>query len=157
MTFKSLFLLRKYQKQYQKKYRQNNKEKIAEKAKNWRLLNRPQILIYQKNYRDTHKEVGIEWKKSNPDKILASKIRTLGRQALVNKVSVKTYNLALNAWSKTVKKRDGKLCIICGSKYKLHTHHILNKAENPEFALLPMNGMTVCSVCHWVIHRGEKS
>lgn len=131
-------------------------EKEKEYHRNWREKNREYILQYQKKYRETHKEQLKIYRDNNPEKLLSNRVSCLDRQASENNMDLKSFNLALNAWSKTVKKRDEKQCRYCNSKENLHAHHILHKAEFPEFSLLPMNGMTLCSTCHYEVHRIDK-
>lgn len=49
---------------------------------------------------------------------------------------------------KTVLKRDGYKCKICGSNENLQVHHIISVSECRLTAFLPMNGVTLCSKCH---------
>jgi len=58
----------------------------------------------------------------------------------------------MNAWARAVKKRD-KHCVYCGSKEKLHAHHILSKHKHPDWSLFIDNGITLCHQCHWAEHR----
>jgi hypothetical protein len=62
----------------------------------------------------------------------------------------------LTKWSKRVRARD-KRCVICNSKKRLQAHHLDNKAQFPERALDPNNGVTLCYYCHvkkwYAIHR----
>jgi len=58
----------------------------------------------------------------------------------------------LSRWSKAVKDRD-KCCQICGSRKKLHAHHIIPKAKWLSGAYLLNNGVTLCSICHIEEHQ----
>lgn len=54
----------------------------------------------------------------------------------------------LQGWASRVIKRDGKRCKMCGSVDKLEAHHIVPIRESKAFALLAMNGVTLCHNCH---------
>ena len=58
----------------------------------------------------------------------------------------------LGRWTKEVKDRD-KCCQICGSRKKLHAHHIIPKAKWLSGAYLLNNGVTLCSICHIEEHQ----
>ena len=58
----------------------------------------------------------------------------------------------LRKWSKAVKDRDG-CCQICGSRKKLHAHHIIPKAKWLSGAYLLNNGVTLCRICHIEEHQ----
>lgn len=62
----------------------------------------------------------------------------------------------LNAWAKKVKERDGYQCRECGSRENLHAHHLLPKAEYPDFQYDIENGVTLCLECHEKIHSWMK-
>lgn len=62
----------------------------------------------------------------------------------------------LQTWSDHVIKRDGE-CQLCGTREKLHAHHIKPKMTHPFFALDPDNGVTLCKSCHHSLHTGECS
>lgn len=61
----------------------------------------------------------------------------------------------LRVWSMSVRKRDGYKCRrkSCGSRYKLHAHHILNQADNPDLRFEVWNGITLCQSCHNLFHK----
>tara|TARA_R110001599_G_scaffold339965_1_gene559913 strand:- start:276 stop:662 length:387 start_codon:yes stop_codon:yes gene_type:complete len=54
----------------------------------------------------------------------------------------------LKKWAKSVKKRDGYRCRACGYRKVLHSHHILPKGKNKEYAYYLWNGITLCKICH---------
>jgi 5-methylcytosine-specific restriction endonuclease McrA len=61
-------------------------------------------------------------------------------------------NREMVRWSKAVRDRD-KCCQICGSRKKLHAHHIIPKAKWLSGAYLLNNGVTLCSICHIEEHE----
>jgi len=58
-------------------------------------------------------------------------------------------------WRYLVKKRDGE-CKNCGSKEKLHAHHIIPWKINESLRFDISNGITLCSSCHRKIEFGFK-
>lgn len=67
----------------------------------------------------------------------------------------------LRKWSIDVRRKDGKQCQICGSRWgRLQAHHIYDKSNHPEMAYDLINGVTLCSSnrkdghsCHVVFHN----
>jgi len=55
-------------------------------------------------------------------------------------------------WRETVLQRDHFICQKCGSRKRLHVHHILSFAEHPKHRWDINNGLTVCASCHEAIH-----
>lgn len=60
-------------------------------------------------------------------------------------------------WSLKVKERDGNRCVICGASGKLFAHHIVHEAVNWKSRTDIDNGVTLCSRCHILAHRGTFS
>lgn len=58
-------------------------------------------------------------------------------------------------WREKVIERDGA-CVQCGSRVKLHAHHIKPFAQFPELRLEINNGITLCETCHRKLHGLEK-
>ena len=58
-------------------------------------------------------------------------------------------------WANEVKRRDRK-CVVCGTTYDLHAHHIKPKSSNPELAFDISNGITLCYRCHKVEHERNR-
>lgn len=58
-------------------------------------------------------------------------------------------------WIKAIKERDGK-CLGCGTKERLHAHHILNFKDFPEKRFDLDNGMTLCCTCHIKLEKKGK-
>ena len=117
----------------QNRWRRENPDKVREQ-------NRRHKDKYIPNNRKHLNEYHTKWRKNNPEKVLSY-------------IDDRFNRWAMNAWSRVVRKRDGYMCTKCGSKEKLHAHHVLERAKYPEFSLLPMNEITVCHECHWNIHR----
>lgn len=59
----------------------------------------------------------------------------------------------LSKWAKAVKARDGMKCKKCGSRRKLHAHHVKPKAKFPSLAYNLSNGITLCQKCHIQQHK----
>lgn len=48
---------------------------------------------------------------------------------------------------------DNGECRCCGSKEKVHAHHILDASTHPELRYEESNGVTLCNTCHKYIHN----
>lgn len=129
---------------YTKKYRQTEscKKSMRISQKKWNEKNRDMLNEYQHNWRNNNPELILKYNKKHLDKI--------GKPLDLSNYMVKR---TLYFWSKAVRERDGNKCTECGSIKRLHAHHVLEKNDYPEFALIQANGMTVCHNCHWNIHR----
>lgn len=55
----------------------------------------------------------------------------------------------LYVWRKKVLELDNSECQICGTKNKIHVHHIIPQKLEPFFALDPVNGICLCEKCHF--------
>ena len=55
-------------------------------------------------------------------------------------------------WRKAVLERDFYVCTACGSKDRLHAHHILRFIDFPHKRFDITNGITLCLPCHWKLH-----
>jgi transposase len=55
-------------------------------------------------------------------------------------------------WMRAVRDRDGWQCVQCGSKERLHAHHIKQWKSHPELRFAVSNGMTLCHSCHERVH-----
>jgi transposase len=60
-------------------------------------------------------------------------------------------------WAKAVKDRDEWACRECGSKDRLHAHHVKRWRDYPDLRYDVGNGLTLCHTCHEAAHgRGFK-
>jgi len=50
---------------------------------------------------------------------------------------------------------DGAVCECCGTRVKLHIHHVESFAAVPERRFDPANSEVLCPKCHWSRHRGK--
>jgi hypothetical protein len=55
-------------------------------------------------------------------------------------------------WRRLVLERDDHTCQICGSKQRLHVHHLKPFKDHPERRWDVKNGLSVCVFCHEKIH-----
>lgn len=109
-----------------KNYHQDNKEERNAYSKQWHLDN--------PTYRS-------EWVKVNPIKRLRIEQRYQQKHS-------KFYNkIQLKSWGDFIKYLFPR-CINCGITKQLEAHHILPRAQFPELALAPDNGVTLCKKCH---------
>lgn len=60
-------------------------------------------------------------------------------------------------WRNDCLKRDNYQCQHCGSREKLHVHHIKPYAKYPKLATVLSNGITLCQDCHIKEHRRMKN
>ncbi|TCM89637.1 HNH endonuclease [Paenibacillus sp. BK033] len=56
-------------------------------------------------------------------------------------------------WRRSVFRRDGYICVICGHGGRLNAHHIESYARVPEKRTDVTNGVTLCEDCHNEYHR----
>lgn len=72
----------------------------------------------------------------------------------------------LTVWARHVKESDRNMCVLCGRKpngkywCRLEAHHIKPKADYPQLATDPTNGVSLCRRCHNIVtvfhHSGEE-
>lgn len=69
----------------------------------------------------------------------------------------KRLSLEYKKWRNDIKQRDGK-CLECGSREKLHAHHIISVRHTNDICLLTdmNNGVTLCKKCHLKTFYREK-
>lgn len=109
-----------------KDYHTRNRIKRNADSKQWHLDN--------PTYRS-------EWAKANP-------IKRLRIEQRYDKKHSNFYNkIQLKSWGDFIKYIFPR-CINCGSTKQLEAHHILPRAQFPELALAPDNGVTLCKKCH---------
>ena len=126
--------------EYNKGYYQKHKEKYNKTSKEWKKRN------YQ--YK---RMMDRKWKQDNPDKVLKSNLRQIENDSGIIGMDSAKYKWALQAWSQTIKKRDGK-CVICDSKDNLTAHHILYRKYCPKLSFNINNGITLCFPHHQETH-----
>lgn len=51
-------------------------------------------------------------------------------------------------WRWAVLERDGYQCTRCGTRERLHAHHIRPRKERPDLEFAVENGRTLCHACH---------
>ena len=72
-------------------------------------------------------------------------------------VKVKRNVTKHNKWAKQVKERDDYQCQCCGKEKttpsSMHAHHIVPCEYFPHLTLDISNGITLCSGCHFKVHR----
>lgn len=52
-------------------------------------------------------------------------------------------------------KIDGDVCLCCGTKVKLHVHHLFSFARFPDKRFDAENSEVLCPKCHYSRHRGK--
>ncbi len=109
-----------------KNYHRKNKEKRNAQSKQWHL---------------DHPTYRSEWSKTNP----INRLRIEQRYA--KKHSMFYTKMALKSWGDFIKYLFPR-CIICASTEKLEAHHVKPRAQFPELALEPDNGVSLCKKCH---------
>jgi len=99
------------------------------------------------------------------DKILESKlleegsIRQIGRNAILQDITSKYYNIIIEKQQPQVAYRDAipiEKCIRCGydeNKSIIHVHHLDHDRSNNN----PSNLIPLCANCHWSLHRSGKN
>lgn len=50
-------------------------------------------------------------------------------------------------WAQKVKERDNNRCVICGTDFRLNSHHIIPR-ENHDMKYELVNGITLCAKHH---------
>jgi len=73
-----------------------------------------------------------------------------GRKGNANKLA--RTSREYSEWRRQVFERDGFACQECGSNKEIHPHHIKLFSEHPELRYDVENGITLCSICHGVVH-----
>lgn len=61
----------------------------------------------------------------------------------------------IDLWRWGVKQRDDNTCQICGETNSslLVAHHKKSTRDYPELGFEIKNGMTLCRVCHFIVHE----
>jgi hypothetical protein len=138
---------------YSAKWRREN----PEKAKQWDKEHPEQVKTRQRKHEKNPKRITYRqnWQKLdyeiNPEKTLQKNIRQLEKLGNTLELSSGEYKRAIQAWSKTVKKRNPE-CAICGTTKNLKSHHIFYKAKYPLMSLMEDNGIVLCKQHHYEAH-----
>jgi hypothetical protein len=90
--------------------------------------------------------------KSSSDNVRKIEKRLDRLHAALAKDRSKKY--CIHLWSKFIKERDDYRCINCKSKINISAHHICRKSFLGNAQFQTGNGITLCSKCHKLIHRG---
>ena len=74
----------------------------------------------------------------------------------IRKLRKSKYN---RIWVKEVKEKYNYTCDVCGSKENLHSHHLYNWADYPDYRFELDNGVCLCKKCHFEFHKiyGKKN
>lgn len=62
------------------------------------------------------------------------------------------------AWkqvNRSVRSRDGDVCIRCRSAEELETHHVASWEDRPDLRMVESNLVTLCARCHRWVHGPE--
>lgn len=158
--------MREYSTHYNQEYYQEHREEIKNHVKEYIKNNSEKVSMIGKKWRENNKERKAEndrrWRENNPEKVLAHTKSHFERYFQLTKdiyPHIKNsveFRFAIMTWGKAVKKRDGYKCTRCGTKDKLHAHHIIPKSVDPTKILDIDNGKTLCKECHVLTHREMK-
>jgi len=145
---------------YAEKYYIENRDKVLERCKKYVNENREKKRLYEKQHyidnKDKRNSYNKQYNKDNPEIHLKSKLKRMSIMGEIYNLKSKEMIYAIDAWSKTVRKRDNNKCTWCNSTKTLVSHHIWHKAFCPESALDVDNGITLCHDCHMEQHRLDK-
>jgi hypothetical protein len=72
--------------------------------------------------------------------------------SLIGSVAKKRNNHYYRKWRNQIIERD-KRCQKCGSKEKLHAHHIKEFHKYPKLRFDLSNGVALCQNCHFSLHK----
>ena len=142
-----------YMKKYNKQYNINHRDKNKIECKKWYTTHREEAAQY---YQD-NKEKIKQYYKDHPEVNLKAQKKYMSKIGELFNLNYEEIRYARDAWSKTIRKRDGHKCTWCNSTEKLVAHHIFHKVFCPESALDVDNGITLCHECHVEQHRLDSS
>lgn len=141
-----------------RKYRMNHPEKDKEHYE--QVKNTPE---YKERMKRNHAKFETlnpnyykDWRKANPEKKLSYDIKALEQLLPYYSHLKDSWDIAyaLKHWADSVKKRDNHTCQNCGTKHRIHAHHILYpKISYPTLALDIDNGVSFCRDCHEAYHQ----
>ena len=141
---------------YDKQYYKENREKRSIQKKQYYKDTRKERLAKQSQYQKDHPEVIEKYRKDHPEVFLKSKKKQLTRLGQMFDKDCHNMRYAIDAWSKTVRKRDKNKCTWCNSTKNLVAHHIWHKVFCPESTLDVDNGITLCRDCLMEQHRLDR-
>ena len=140
-----------------KQYFENNKEQIRQKNLEYYRLNRDKRIKKNKEWVSQNKEKKVimdkQYRQDHPEVNLKAKIKQLTKLGTSLNLSSWETRTGLISWSKTVRKKQGDRCLICGSSDHVNSHHILYKNKYPELSLNENNGIPLCRLHHLEVHR----
>jgi hypothetical protein len=131
-----------YNKSYGKEYRPTHREKENARQITYRLRH-PELVRERRRI----------WGEKNPEKILYNIQKHYSTLGAILGMTGRRYKFSLMVWSKSVKKRDGNKCWVCGTNKKLEANHILPKNRYPELTFNINNGITICQDDHDLYHN----
>jgi len=146
---------------WQKQYNKDHREERQAYDKQYNKDHCEERLVYKKQYYKDNREERLvqqkQYSKDHPEVKLRSQKKTFTELGKVFDLDYNPMRYAIDAWSKTVRKRDGHKCTWCDSTQNLIAHHIWHKAFCPESSLDVNNGITLCHDCHWEQHKHDRS
>ena len=134
------------------------KKKLDDFHKNQKWRKRVCRECWNAKYR-TGKENTGRFKKGNIPWIKGKK---LSAKIIIKKdLELKRFGKGRNSWraeqwKKEILERDNHTCQNCGTKEKLHCHHIIPWKENEELRFEVSNGIVYCNSCHYKIENTGK-
>ena len=140
-------------KQKEKTRTYTQRPEVKKKAQIYQQINKKRLTKYRKEYNEKNPEyVTRRAEVQRSSKVRYQKLRWSLEHQIYDPLTYKENLVKLE-----VKKRDGFKCQYdgCGKETKLHVHHILGKAEYPEFRFLMINLITYCVEHHAECHKQQ--
>ena len=82
--------------------------------------------------------------KLSPERIEKMRLARINPNATTKGTGTYRYR----CWREEVLKKSDRKCCYCGTKEKLHCHHIKPWKTHEDLRFEPLNGMALCEVCH---------
>ena len=145
--------------QSKQNYQDHREERKAKMRQSYQDNREERKIKSRQNYQDNREErlsQKIKYVKDHPEVNLRAQKKLFKKLGKVFDLECDAMRYAINAWSKTVRKRDNNKCTWCNSTKNLVSHHIWHKAYCPESALDVDNGITLCHDCHMEQHRLDR-